>query len=192
MDSFPSSDSLGSGMGTAASYGRLLCEIGAAAWKASARLSRWAAGARTAPGPQRGAAPASAVPAYAPSTLRRYGQIAVRYDAWATKREREGGPAPDCAGFLEETADSGADAVVRRGHGRWDARHLALRRTTICALRAMAADRQGPDPTAGLRLPPRPPPMAAAAPGTGAAPAARILIVDIPRAVAMSKVGQST
>ena len=60
MDSFPSSDSLGTGMGTAASYGRLLCEIGAAAWKASARLSRWAAGARTAPGPQRGAAPAAA------------------------------------------------------------------------------------------------------------------------------------
>jgi outer membrane protein len=35
------------------------------------------------------------------------------------------------------------------------------------------------------------PPAFAAAPGTGAAPAARILIIDIRRAVAMSKVGQS-
>ena len=38
------SDSLGTGMGMAASYGRLVLAIGVAAWDASARLSTWVVG----------------------------------------------------------------------------------------------------------------------------------------------------
>lgn len=94
----------------------------------------------------------------APATARRYRQIADRFTAWS-----EGLP----GGKREELSASRylAEAMTGPGFGR-DPRHLGLRRTTLCALRS-ALDRPfGLSLTAGIPIPPRPPPVPATAPDT--------------------------
>jgi site-specific recombinase XerC len=158
----------------AASYGRLVLAIGVAAWDASARLSTWVVGhcrggnpqrtarARAGAGVRRVAGVCPAEIPYAPSTLRRYREITVRFAAWAAGRGSADGCQPDCAEFFAEMLRPGSGNGVLSARGQRDPQHLALRRTTICALRAAVDRTPGTDPTAGLRLPARPPPVAAA------------------------------
>jgi integrase len=171
--------SLGSGMGRAERHAALAFSTALATWDASASLVRWVArhcgwraGARQ-PGAAVGAA-ATAPPRgqplpqlYAASTALRYRQITARFTAWNSASGRHADATRDIVGFLA------AIAATDRGTGassvRCDPRHLALRRTTICALRATVDRPLGLDMTAGIPLPPRPRAVLAADPGTVAA-----------------------
>ena len=106
---------------------------------------------------------------YAPSTVRRYSEITTRFLAWCKSRDRSGSTAPDLAGFLAALAEPASPGMASPQGGRCDPRHLALRRTTICALRASLDRPIGLELTTAVRLPPRAPPVPAAEADTVAA-----------------------
>jgi integrase len=179
MSNLGPSMSLGSGMGRPERHAALAFNAALATWDASASLVRWVArhwggqaGGRQ-PGAAVGAA-ATATPRgeplprlYAASTTLRYRQIAARFAAWNSTAGRHAAATPDALGFL--TAIAATAPGTGASSGRGDPRHLALRRTTICALRATVDRPLGLDVTAGIPLPPRPRAVLAAGPGAVAA-----------------------
>lgn len=181
MDSLGPPGSLGSGMALPERHVKLAIDVAEATWDVSARLVRWLARRcrRHGTAPLRPAAlgvtpdgsPAGMPTArsYAPSTARRYGQIAARFAAWDERHCPDGAAAPDFGGFLEAAAEAADRVAATSAGGRRDPRHLALLRTTICALRATIDRSTGLDLATAVCLPPRPRPVPAADPGTVAA-----------------------
>ncbi len=189
--------SAGSGVGRAHQYNLLLLDLAIAAWGASAgafrwvmRHSHWRRGEgypgdvprATPAAPQR---PAPSIRHYAPSTVRRYGQIARRFVAWQSRHLANAPGSPGFACFLSEIASTaGTGCGVLRGRSRCDPRHLALLRTSICAVRATIDKPMGLGLTTGVRLPPRGAPVSAASPAIVAAlrvavrdPRERLLVI---------------
>ena len=164
MERMGSSDTLGTGLGLARAQAELALEVALAVWDLSARLARWVARqCRQDPVEERlqaGAGGLRGERTYALSTVRRYRQIAARFTHWDKKHRADDSATPDVAGYLAALAEA-------PGHG--DPRHLGLLRTTLCALRTTLEEPPEPELTAGLRLPPRPRPVRAAAPATVAA-----------------------
>jgi integrase len=167
---------LGSGMGRAERHAALAFNTALATWDASASLVRWLArhcgwraGGRQ-PGVAAGAAETASPHGqpsprwYAASTVLRYRQITARFTAWNCAAGRHGAAAADIAGFL--TAIAATDRRPGAPGDRGDPQHLALRRTTLCALRATVDRPLGLAVTAGITLPPRPRAVPAADPGT--------------------------
>jgi integrase len=176
MSNLGPSMSLGSGMGRAERHAALAFDAALATWDVSASLVRWAArhcgwrAGRRQPGAATGAA-VMATPRgqpsprlYAASTALRYRQISARFTAWNSAAGRHAAATPDVLGFL--TTIAATDRVTGGCSAHCDPHHLALRRTTICALRATVDRSLGMDVTAGMPLPPRPQPLPAADPGS--------------------------
>lgn len=178
MNSHGPPSSLGSGMALPERHIALALDVAEATWDASAWLVRWLARrcrrhgtAPSSPPAFRAAVEGSraglpTARSYAPSTARRYGQIAARFAAWDERHCPDGATAPDFGRFLEAAAEAADRVAATSAGGRRDPRHLALLRTTVCALRATIDRSMGLDLTAAVRLPPRPRPVPAADPGT--------------------------
>ena len=181
MNPHGSADSLGSGMGRPARHAALAFDAALAAWDASAAAVRWVARQcrRPAAGGPSGVTVSAAEAAapgglpqqrcYAPSTVRRYRQITARFLAWCDSQGTGGGAALDFAGFLATLSAPAGRSLAGPHGGRRDPRHLALLRTTICAVRANLDQASGLGLTAAIRLPPRAPPVPAATAATVAA-----------------------
>lgn len=189
--------SAGSGMGRAHQYNLLLLDLAIAAWGASTSAFRWVMrhsrrhGGESCRGGVPRATPAAplrpgpSIRHYAPSTVRRYGQITRRFVAWQSRHLAKTPGSPGFACFLSEiaaTASTGCGG--RRGYSRCDPRHLALLRTSICAVRATIDKPMGLGLTTGVRLPPRGAPVPAASPAIVAAlraavrdPRERLLVI---------------
>jgi hypothetical protein len=182
MNTHGPSSSLGSGLGRAERNAALALDAAVAAWDASVRLVGWVARGGRLPGanvlPPYG--PPGAMPAdspgepstgrrYAPSTVLRYRQVAALFAAWDRRNDSDGCTPSGFGRFLAGVAAGAGHGRGVRAGGRQDPRHLALLRTTICAVRATIDRPMGLELTASLRLPPRAQPGPASDPSTVAA-----------------------
>jgi len=160
----------GSGMGRAVGTISLLVDVGSAAWRASSyafrqisRLRTRSTTARPPPSPEAtlGEALEDLLRQrdYAPSSARRYRQVVDRFRRQTGWRPgATDGPA-HLARFLAMIAADPSVGPMNTVPGRRDPQRLAVRRTTVYAIRAAVDRLHGLQLTTDVSLPPRPPPL---------------------------------